>query len=164
MHAYLYPRIHAYQRTHTCIHTLLHACFILLEKLPAGLLFVGSETESTSKQKHIFCMQKLVWHRLTRICCPYYSWWPTLVRGRRSRVTGSAEVARNPRIDDPLDASSVHGACGFWGGLAAVLFDWGHSENHFHGSNGWNCKDWRLVLSLCSNSRVWFWICSPQHF
>lgn len=44
------------------------------------------------------------------------------------------------QIDDPLDASAVHGACGFWGGLAAVLFDWGIAENHFHGSNGWNCK------------------------
>lgn len=50
------------------------------------------------------------------------------------------------RIDDPLDASSVHGACGFWGGLCAVLFDWGLSRNHFHGSNGWTCKD-------CSRSR-----------
>ena len=35
----------------------------------------------------------------------------------------------------------MHGACGFWGGLSAVLFDWGLSRNHFHGSNGWTCKD-----------------------
>jgi len=54
------------------------------------------------------------------------------------------------QIDDPLDASSVHGACGFWGGLCAVLFDWGLSRNHFHGSNGWTCK--ALADGVCQEN------------
>lgn len=43
------------------------------------------------------------------------------------------------QIDDPVDASAVHGACGVWGTMAAVLFDWGVPQGHFHGLRGWTC-------------------------
>jgi len=42
-------------------------------------------------------------------------------------------------IDDPVDASSVHGACGIWGVLAAGLFDWGNGFDHVHGWSGFHC-------------------------
>ena len=29
------------------------------------------------------------------------------------------------KIDDPVDASPVHGFCGIWGVLACGFFDWG---------------------------------------
>ena len=43
------------------------------------------------------------------------------------------------KIDDPVDASPVHGFCGIWGVLAAGLFDWGKGFDHFHGWSGWGC-------------------------
>jgi Amt family ammonium transporter len=43
------------------------------------------------------------------------------------------------KIDDPVDASPVHGACGIWGVLAAALFDWGSGFDHFHGWSGFSC-------------------------
>ena len=36
-------------------------------------------------------------------------------------------------IDDPVDASPVHGFCGAWGVIAAGLFDWGRGIDHYHG-------------------------------
>jgi len=43
------------------------------------------------------------------------------------------------KIDDPVDASAVHGACGLWGLLAAGLFDWGKGFDHYHGWSGFGC-------------------------
>ena len=43
------------------------------------------------------------------------------------------------KIDDPVDASAVHGACGLWGLLAAGLFDWGKGFDHYHGCSGFGC-------------------------
>ena len=45
------------------------------------------------------------------------------------------------KIDDPVDASPVHGFCGIWGVLAAALFDWGSGFNHYHGWSAWDCMD-----------------------
>jgi len=49
-------------------------------------------------------------------------------------------VLQKLKIDDPVDASPVHGACGIWGVLAAGLFDWGKGVDHFHGWSGWSCR------------------------
>ncbi|CAE7242652.1 AMT1-1 [Symbiodinium sp. CCMP2592] len=44
------------------------------------------------------------------------------------------------KIDDPVDASPVHGFCGVWGLLAAALFDWGKGFDHYHAWFGFSCK------------------------
>eukprot|EP00490_Sorites_sp_Unknown_P000494 CAMPEP_0114664548 /NCGR_PEP_ID=MMETSP0191-20121206/29017_1 /TAXON_ID=126664 /ORGANISM="Sorites sp." /LENGTH=527 /DNA_ID=CAMNT_0001906999 /DNA_START=42 /DNA_END=1625 /DNA_ORIENTATION=+ len=44
-------------------------------------------------------------------------------------------------IDDPVDASPVHGFCGAWGVIAAGLFDWGRGIDHFHGWSGFGCME-----------------------
>jgi len=43
------------------------------------------------------------------------------------------------KIDDPVDASPVHGFCGVWGCLATALFDWGKGFDHYHAWGGWGC-------------------------
>jgi len=43
------------------------------------------------------------------------------------------------KIDDPVDASSVHGAAGIWGVMACGLFDWGNGFDHYHGWSGFSC-------------------------
>jgi Amt family ammonium transporter len=52
---------------------------------------------------------------------------------------GSSMLQKRLKIDDPVDASSVHGACGIWGVLAAALFDWGKGFDHYHGWSGFSC-------------------------
>jgi Amt family ammonium transporter len=52
---------------------------------------------------------------------------------------GSSFLVEKLKIDDPVDAASVHGACGIWGVLAAALFDWGNGFDHFHGWSGFDC-------------------------
>jgi len=52
---------------------------------------------------------------------------------------GSSMLQQRLKIDDPVDASSVHGACGLWGVLACGLFDWGRGFDHYHGWSGFNC-------------------------
>lgn len=53
--------------------------------------------------------------------------------------TGSSLLVGMMKIDDPVDAFSVHGACGAWGVLAAVIFDWGKGFGEFHGWSGFYC-------------------------
>jgi Amt family ammonium transporter len=38
---------------------------------------------------------------------------------------GASTLLKKLKIDDPIDAFAVHGACGMWGVFAAALFDWG---------------------------------------
>eukprot|EP00971_Amphidinium_carterae_P012773 251836-Amphidinium_carterae.1 len=47
---------------------------------------------------------------------------------------GVSMLLQMVKVDDPLDAFAVHGACGFWGALSAVIFDWGKGFDIF---NGW---------------------------
>mmetsp|Transcript_11349 Transcript_11349/g.19171 ORF Transcript_11349/g.19171 Transcript_11349/m.19171 type:complete len:534 (-) Transcript_11349:357-1958(-) len=44
-------------------------------------------------------------------------------------------------IDDPVDASPVHGFCGAWGVIAAGLFDWGRGIDNYHGWSGFGCME-----------------------
>eukprot|EP00746_Dinoflagellata_sp_MGD_P032768 gnl/MRDRNA2_/MRDRNA2_178096_c0_seq1.p1 gnl/MRDRNA2_/MRDRNA2_178096_c0~~gnl/MRDRNA2_/MRDRNA2_178096_c0_seq1.p1 ORF type:complete len:275 (-),score=66.92 gnl/MRDRNA2_/MRDRNA2_178096_c0_seq1:46-825(-) len=55
---------------------------------------------------------------------------------------GSSALLKRAMIDDPVDAFSVHGACGIWGCLAAALFDFGHSFDKHHGWGGFSATSW----------------------
>mmetsp|Transcript_166261 Transcript_166261/g.403935 ORF Transcript_166261/g.403935 Transcript_166261/m.403935 type:complete len:550 (-) Transcript_166261:201-1850(-) len=51
----------------------------------------------------------------------------------------ASSVLKLLKIDDPLDAFPIHGACGAWGVMAAAIFDWGHSFEYVHGWSGFEC-------------------------
>jgi len=51
---------------------------------------------------------------------------------------GSSTMVRKLKIDDPVDAFSVHGACGIWGCIAAALFDFGAGMDKHHGWSTWS--------------------------
>jgi len=53
------------------------------------------------------------------------------------------------KIDDPVNAFAVHGACGFWGVMAACFFDWGKGFDYYNGfvgatDNVGNAKDGKM--------------------
>lgn len=52
---------------------------------------------------------------------------------------GSSALLRKMKIDDPLGAFPVHGACGIWGVMAAALFDFGSIG--YHGWGGWGLQE-----------------------
>jgi len=52
---------------------------------------------------------------------------------------GASMLLKKVKVDDPIDAFAVHGACGAWGVLAAALFDWGAGMDHYHGWSGFDC-------------------------
>merc|ERR1712225_191097 len=55
---------------------------------------------------------------------------------------GSSALMQKLRIDDPVDAFSVHGACGIWGCLAAALFDFGSGTEKHHGWGGFSATSY----------------------
>jgi Amt family ammonium transporter len=55
---------------------------------------------------------------------------------------GSSTLIKKFKIDDPVDASSVHGSCGIWGCLAAALFDFGHGTDKHHGWGGFSATSY----------------------
>ncbi|CAE8672959.1 unnamed protein product [Polarella glacialis] len=55
------------------------------------------------------------------------------------------------KIDDPVDASPVHGACGAWGCLAAALFDFGKDFECYHGWGGWTGTPSANAPLKCAN-------------
>merc|ERR1719375_2527794 len=55
---------------------------------------------------------------------------------------GSSALVQKLKIDDPVDASSVHGACGIWGCIAAALFDFGAGTDKHHGWSTWTAVTW----------------------
>jgi len=48
----------------------------------------------------------------------------------------AADLLVKLKIDDPVQAFPVHGACGIWGVLAAVFFDWGLPVGDLHAWSG----------------------------
>merc|ERR1719191_1838978 len=57
-------------------------------------------------------------------------------------VVGSSNLIKKLKIDDPVDAFSVHGACGIWGCLAAALFDFGSGTEKHHGWGGFSATSY----------------------
>jgi len=55
---------------------------------------------------------------------------------------GSSALVRKLKVDDPVDASSVHGSCGIWGCLAAALFDFGAGTDKHHGWGGFSATSY----------------------
>jgi len=55
---------------------------------------------------------------------------------------GSSAGIKKLKIDDPVDASSVHGTCGIWGCLAAALFDFGAGFEKHHGWGGFGATSY----------------------
>jgi len=53
---------------------------------------------------------------------------------------GASIAMRKAKIDDPIDAFAVHGACGMWGTLAAVLFDMGEGFDQYNAWSGFSCN------------------------
>mmetsp|Transcript_39172 Transcript_39172/g.90453 ORF Transcript_39172/g.90453 Transcript_39172/m.90453 type:complete len:541 (-) Transcript_39172:41-1663(-) len=53
---------------------------------------------------------------------------------------GASTGLKLAKVDDPLDAFPVHGACGAWGALAAVIFDMGKGFDFFNGWSGFSCE------------------------
>jgi len=53
--------------------------------------------------------------------------------------TASSLLLQFVKVDDPLDAFAIHGACGAWGVFAAALFDWGDGFKYVHGWSGFKC-------------------------
>jgi len=51
---------------------------------------------------------------------------------------GSSALVKKIKVDDPVDASSVHGSCGMWGCIAAALFDFGAGFDKHHGWGGFS--------------------------
>merc|ERR1712070_159398 len=55
---------------------------------------------------------------------------------------GSTTLVKKLKIDDPVDAFSVHGACGIWGCIAAALFDFGSGTDKHHGWGGFSATSY----------------------
>jgi Amt family ammonium transporter len=55
---------------------------------------------------------------------------------------GSSTLVKKLKIDDPVDASSVHGTCGIWGCIAAALFDFGSGTDKHHGWGGFSATSY----------------------
>merc|ERR1719262_1967373 len=55
---------------------------------------------------------------------------------------GSSMLVKKIKVDDPVDASSVHGSCGIWGCLAAAVFDFGSGTEKHHGWGGFSATSY----------------------
>ena len=60
---------------------------------------------------------------------------------------GTSKLLIKLKVDDPIDAFAVHGACGAWGVLAAALFDWGEGFDFHHGWSGFGIRT-RIVVNF----------------
>jgi len=53
---------------------------------------------------------------------------------------GASMLMKKLKVDDPIDAFAVHGACGAWGTLAAALFDFGEGFDQYNAWSGFSCN------------------------
>jgi len=67
----------------------------------------------------------------------------------------SSMLLKAAKIDDPVDAFAVHGACGAWGLLAAALFDWGEGFEVVHGWSGFKCVGYQEPTLDVNNQYVY---------
>lgn len=58
-------------------------------------------------------------------CCAFVDGWAAIVIGAIGAVVyvAAAMALLAAKIDDPLEAFPIHGACGFWGVLAGAFFN-----------------------------------------
>jgi len=64
----------------------------------------------------------------------------------------ASSMMQRCKIDDPVDAFAVHGACGIWGVLAAALFDWGGPDGAYHAWGGFSrTEDATIADGLLAN-------------
>merc|ERR1719426_362773 len=66
---------------------------------------------------------------------------------------GASMLMVKLKVDDPLDAFAVHGACGFWGVLAAGLF--GEGNGAFYGGD-------QLGVQIVGALLIALWISVPS--
>jgi len=66
---------------------------------------------------------------------------------------GASMLMVKVKIDDPLDAFAVHGACGLWGVLAAGLF--GEGNGAFYGGD-------QLGVQIVAALLITLWIMVPS--
>merc|ERR1711907_254327 len=67
------------------------------------------------------------------------------------------------KIDDPINAFPVHGACGMWGVFAAALFDMGPGFSTHHGWGGFSATKGTstgdaIAANLLEIGFIWVWV------
>ena len=77
---------------------------------------------------------------ISAACSTVYPWAAVLIGAIGGLVCFGASrfVLHRLKVDDPLDAFAVHGACGFWGCLAAALLS--APAYAYHGALDDGCK------------------------
>merc|ERR1719214_202147 len=80
--------------------------------------------------------------------------WETVIIGFIGAFVyqGVSMLMQKVKIDDPLDAFAVHGACGLWGVLAAGLF--GEGNGAFYGGD-------QLGVQIVAALLIAAWIAIP---
>ena len=85
--------------------------------------------------------------------CPVVDPWAAIIIG----VIGSAVYmvfSKLLKIDDPLDAFPIHGACGFWGVVSVALFC---TDENVAYSYGWDNTDNLLITQLIGGGCIAGW-------
>jgi len=122
----------------------------------AGQIAVNTTLAGSTSGLVVFVLRWIMLKKydIAGYCCGILAGLVSITAGCANVETGSAMVIgllggliyqcastllKVLKIDDPLDAFAVHGACGAWGVLAAALFDWGKNFEHYHGWSGFKC-------------------------
>ena len=70
---------------------------------------------------------------------------------------GSSKLIEKLKIDDPLDAFSVHGACGMWGVLSVGLFAFDPDDIAMAGYSTTISQGYRLKIQLLAVVVIALW-------